>query len=167
MLTPVSILILHQLREVLTDLSPTNYARPLAVFNGSSLGGHTRHIIEFYECLLTAAETGYINYDERQRDKQIEQNLDYALEVIRQLTLKLQQSATPQTSEITLKAKFGDQTVCIPTNFQREEAYLIEHSIHHFALLRIGVEAVSPEVKVNPNFGVAFSTMEYRRAMSE
>jgi hypothetical protein len=162
MLTPTSIGLLHQLRDLLTEISPADYARPLDVFNGSSLGGHTRHIIEFYECLLTGLSTGVVNYDERQRDKQVEHNRDYALEVIRQLVRKLTQSGIPG-GNATLKAKFGEHTVSIATTFQREEAYLIEHSIHHFALLRIGVAVVSPQVCIHPHFGVAFSTLDYRQ----
>jgi uncharacterized damage-inducible protein DinB len=162
MLTSVSINLLHQLRDLLTQLSPTDYARPLAVFNGSSIGGHTRHIIEFYACLLAGLSTGVVNYDERQRDQQIEHNRDYALETIRHLERRLAQSEMPADNAI-LKVKFGAHTTRIDTNFQREMAYLIEHSIHHFALLRIGVAAVNPQVYIDPHFGMAFSTLNHRQ----
>lgn len=111
--------------------------------------------------MLQGAETGTVNYDARLRDLQVEQNRDYALEIIRKNIDKLKE--VPSSSmPLQLEARFAETDYLIPTNFAREEAYLVEHTIHHFALLRIGVQSVCPEVTVDPNFGLAYSTIEYR-----
>jgi hypothetical protein len=163
MITSISINILDQLKRQIESLDAAHYSQPLAVFNGSSIGGHSRHIIEFYDCLLGGIETGVVNYDARQRDFQIEKNRDYAISIIKKLISKLQNINNVE-SEITLEAKFGEHTIKrIATSFQREEVYLIEHSIHHFALIRIGIQTNFSYVSIEKDFGVAFSTLEFRK----
>jgi hypothetical protein len=163
MITSISINILSQLQEQIERLDMAAYSERLAVFNGSSIGGHARHIIEFYDCLLGSMETGIINYDARQRDLQIEKNRDYAVFIIKKLISKLQNINNIEKI-ISLEAKFGEHTIRhIPTSFQREEIYLIEHSIHHFALIRIGIQTNFPSVVIEKDFGVAFSTLEFRQ----
>ena len=51
----------------------------------------------------------------------------------------------------------------IETNIGRELAYNIEHAVHHMAILKIGLAIVAPEVKVPEGFGVAVSTLRYKR----
>jgi hypothetical protein len=164
MFTNISIQVLTQLQDLIKNLQPAQYSQRLTVFNGSSIGGHTRHIIEFYECLLNSLESGIVNYDARLRDLQVEQNRDYALEIIRRNIKKLEKSIQPNTP-ISLVQKFGNAPeMRIPSTFCREEAYLIEHSIHHFALIRIGVQENFAEVPICANFGVAYSTLDFRNA---
>ncbi len=163
MITSISIKILNQLKTQIERLQPQQYSERLAVFNGSSIGGHARHIIEFYDCLLGSIETGIVNYDARQRDMQIEQNRDYAISIIKKMISKYQINNDLEKI-ISLEAKFGADTITnIVTSFQREEVYLIEHSIHHFALIRIGIQTNFPDVSIEKDFGVAFSTLDFRK----
>lgn len=167
MITPISIHILSQLQLQIESLDSVAYSEPLAVFNGSSIGGHARHVIEFYDCLLGSTETGTVNYDARQRDMQIEKNRDYAISVVKKLISKWDKIENVEKI-ITLEAKFGEQIIKhISTSFQREEIYLIEHSIHHFALMRIGIQTNFPTVAIEKNFGIAFSTLDFREEKSK
>ena len=54
----------------------------------------------------------------------------------------------------------------VVSNVQRELVYLIEHAIHHFALLRIGIQENFPEISLASDFGVAYSTVKYRESIS-
>lgn len=151
---------LRQLSELIAQLTPEEYSRSLEVFNGSSIGGHSRHVIEFFECLMAGIESGIVNYDERKRDMDIQSNRDYALATISRLRQQLD-STDYYGRPLQLKACFGDHQSVIPTNWEREEVYMIEHAIHHFALIRIGVQAIAPQIILAPGFGVAFSTIAY------
>jgi hypothetical protein len=163
MITAISIHILRQLQAQIERLDTDAYSERLAVFNGSSIGGHARHVIEFYDCLLGSMETGIVNYDARQRDLEIEKNRDYAVFIIKKIISKLQNISDVEKI-ISLEAKFGAQYIKqIPTSFHREEIYLIEHSIHHFALIRIGIQTNFSNVVIEKDFGVAFSTLEFRQ----
>jgi hypothetical protein len=158
----ISLEVLSQLSAQIAQLQPEQYAQKLEVFNGSSIGGHTRHVIEFFECLLNALETRQVNYDVRQRDIMVEQNRDYALSIIERCKQKIG-SIEDKTMRFTLAAEFGaNHTFSIPTSFEREEIYLIEHSIHHFALIKIGIQAHFPEVDIVPGFGIAYSTIAHQ-----
>jgi hypothetical protein len=64
---------------------------------------------------------------------------------------------------ICLASVFGDfHSETTPTSMEREAIYLIEHSIHHFALIRIGLQTNFQKVRIESNFGIAFSTLNFR-----
>lgn len=161
MIFNISIDILEQLKRHISQLTPVQYASKLDVFNGSSIGGHSRHIIEFYDCLLNSIESNNVNYDARLRDLQIENNRDYAILIINKIINKLEQFDNFDKN-VVLISKFGNCELSTPTTFQREITYLIEHTIHHFALIRIGIQSCFEKIKVEHEFGVAFSTLEFR-----
>ena len=50
--------ILMQLAEVVDQITSAEYARPVDVLSGNTIGKHVRHILEFYELLLHSAQTG-------------------------------------------------------------------------------------------------------------
>src|SRR5262245_1913964 len=70
---------LAQLQQVLSELSEDEYRRPLPILSNSSIGQHTRHIIEFFQTLLEAYDSGQLNYDKRERNRLIEKNQQAAL----------------------------------------------------------------------------------------
>ena len=71
--------IIEQLTNLAEKLSQDDFTRPLAVLMESSIGMHYRHIIEFYEVMISGAGTGEINYDSRKHDHELEQSRENAL----------------------------------------------------------------------------------------
>jgi hypothetical protein len=65
-------------------------------------------------------------------------------------------------------ATYYDEVIpeMVISNVQRELVYLIEHSIHHFALVRIGIQENFPEIILPCDFGIAYSTIKYRESVS-
>jgi len=61
-----------------------------------------------------------------------------------------------------IRQKVDSELVCIETNYYRELLYNLEHCIHHQALIRVALFQME-NIKVNANFGVAPSTIEYRK----
>lgn len=53
-------------------------------------------------------------------------------------------------------------TFRIQSNYYRELLYNLEHCIHHQALIKVAVLQFE-NVLLNENFGVARSTIEYRK----
>ena len=71
--------------------------------------------------------------------------------------------------ELVLNASYDDhavEPVSIPTNYYREIAYNLEHTIHHMALIRVGITEVS-EISLPDNFGVASSTVKHRKQCAQ
>jgi hypothetical protein len=71
--------------------------------------------------------------------------------------------------EMILEASYSDvetEPLRIPTNYYREVAYNLEHTIHHMALIRVGIREVS-SVELPADFGVASSTIKYRKQCAQ
>lgn len=155
--------ILMQLADVIGQLTDRDYARPLPVLSGNTIGKHVRHILEFYELLANSAQTGQLNYDRRQRDLSLEVSTDEALRrlghvdrVIHRLDLN-----QPLQLEADLSTA-GIETMLIPSSFARELLYNVEHAIHHMALIQVAVQHAFPAIELPPHFGVAYSTVQHQ-----
>jgi hypothetical protein len=64
--------------------------------------------------------------------------------------------------KIELQQIIDNEEVRIESNYFRELLYNLEHCIHHQALIKVAV-LQSETIFVNENFGVARSTIEYRK----
>ena len=61
----------------------------------------------------------------------------------------------------------GQLPTRIPSTFERELVYNIEHTIHHLALIAIGFRAYFPHVSLSEHFGVASSTVAHQKKAVE
>ena len=157
--------VLNQLSETLCLLSDEQYCQKSLLLNGSTIGGHTRHIIELFQCLINGYETELVNYELRKRDFIIETNKTFACEMLSQITNGL----AFDNKQITLQGFFGEneyESFSIGTNYHRELIYNLEHAIHHMALIRVGINEVS-DITLPENFGVASSTTQYRKVCAQ
>jgi uncharacterized damage-inducible protein DinB len=50
----------------------------------------------------------------------------------------------------------------LSSSLSRELFYVLEHAIHHMALIRVLVKDIDPEFELDPTFGVAHSTLAHR-----
>ena len=151
--------ILMQLAGVVGQLSNADYAHPLPVLSGNTIGKHVRHIVEFYELLVNSRPTGNLNYDRRQRDLRLETDTNETLRRIGSVDRAIQQLDLSETLSLEADVSvMGTQQVVIPSSFARELLYNIEHAVHHLALIQIAVQHNFPQIDLPPNFGVAYST---------
>jgi hypothetical protein len=144
-----------QLKNLLLSISEQIYTQPLKVLSDTSLSKHIRHILEFYQCLLAAENLDGVNYDSRKRDTKIECDLAYTIGLTDELIRVLSFQAN---RPLKLKGCSHEE---IETTFDRELIYLAEHTVHHFALIKIGLNAHFPEIVLDEDFGYAKSTLEY------
>lgn len=151
-----------QLADVLVQLSDADYARPLDVLSGNTIGKHVRHVLEFYELLVNSAATGQLNYDRRQRDLRLEVDTREALRRLDAIDRAVQR--LPLAHPLQLEADALGQVVSLPSSFARELLYNIEHAIHHMALIQVAVRAEFPAIDLPATFGVAYSTQQYQTA---
>jgi hypothetical protein len=155
--------IFEDMRRYLRHLDDEAYARPLDLLSGSSTGQHTRHIIEFFQCLLEQRVEGAINYDARRRNPAIEQWTDAAAKALEEIAQGIR--AVPPKEALHLAVAYdgaAEPTEVVDTTFEREIVYNIEHTIHHLAMIKIGLRTVAPELELPRAFGVAPSTIRYQ-----
>lgn len=154
--------VLEQISDMLRTLTDEQYTRKLPVLSGASLGEHVRHVVEFFLELEQGYFIGYVNYDARRRDRTIEQNREKAVGILDQVAGGLARDNRPLLLEITPDT--AGNHCRIATNYEREVAYNLEHTVHHMALIKIGAGAVAaPELP--EAFGVAGSTLRYRQSL--
>jgi hypothetical protein len=120
--------------------------------------------------LFQALELGYdmgtVNYEKRKRDKAIETDSILARRLLRQIGEGL---GRPD-KDLLLETAYDEQDpipLVIPTNYQREIAYNLEHTIHHMALIRIGIRELNSLLVLPEGYGIAPSTLKNRRACAQ
>jgi hypothetical protein len=153
---------LEDLRNLLYQLSDKDYVVPITYLGNSSVGSHVRHIIELFQCLLDSYEHGILNYDNRKRDKQIESELLFAVEVINSIINEIEK----ENKNLSLEQLISADCICIETNYFREVIYNLEHCIHHQALIKVAAYQLE-NINIKENFGVAPSTIEYRKQCAQ
>ena len=71
--------VLQQGCTLLKSVSNVTYTRRQDGPHTSSLGAHYRHVLDHFVCLLEGLEMGQINYDQRRRNREIENSSVEAL----------------------------------------------------------------------------------------
>jgi len=150
------------IRSLVEALGEYQYREPIDLLSGASVGAHVRHILEFYICLLRENHDNVISYDERERNHRIETERGFALVAIDNIILKLNEIKSDQA--IVLKSDFspeGNDSMLLGTSLFRELGYCLEHSVHHEALIKIGIKSLQQEEILVKDFGVAPSTVRH------
>jgi len=154
-----------QLADSLNQLSQEEYSQPCKTLFNNTIGQHVRHIIELFQCLEKGYESGVVNYEKRKRDTAIEADKELAS----RLLLEIHGGLSKENKALTLEASYDDHTtdpILFDTNYNREIAYNLEHTIHHMALIRVGINEIS-SIELPEDFGVASSTVKYRKQCAQ
>ena len=154
-----------QLADSLNQLSQEEYSQPCKTLFNNTIGQHVRHIIELFQCLEKGYENGVVNYEKRKRDTTIEADKELAS----RLLLEIHGGLSKENKALTLEASYDDHTtdpILFDTNYNREIAYNLEHTIHHMALIRVGINEIS-SIELPEDFGVASSTVKYRKQCAQ
>ncbi len=155
---------LYNVEFFLKNLDDQLYGEPLEILSYSSIGEHTRHILEFYLCLLLQSDEGAVNYDQRKRDQSIQQKVEQASEVLNSIIHKLR--TIDLDRQLRLEICYDDQQEVVhhvETSLERELVYNLEHVIHHLAIIKIGLSVIAPKLKLPEDFGIAPSTMRHKK----
>ncbi|MFC2112691.1 DinB family protein [Bacteroidota bacterium] len=158
----------HQIIDQLTGLAASmtdeQYSQELPVLMNNSIGKHYRHIMEFYGVMLEGFHSGKVNYDNRRHDPELEQNRLKCLSELERLKSRFLQADWQEPMELVGSySEDSTNEFSVSTNAERELVYNIEHAIHHMAIIRIAVEHEFPGLKLQDEFGYAYSTLKYLR----
>jgi uncharacterized damage-inducible protein DinB len=155
----------EQIDEILHDLSDEEYSKPSSILFNASIGQHVRHIIELFIELDKGYANGRVNYEKRKRDYRIETDKYFAASLLNDILNNVVKEDKPLLLEAGFNSNAED-LIQLPTNYYRELAYNIEHTIHHMALIRVGVNELTA-ITVKDNFGIASATIKYRKACAQ
>ena len=143
--------------DVISGLTLDEYTKKFDLLGGGTIGGHTRHVIELFQQLDQGYENGCVSYDERKRNKRLEEDVDLAMECLADIISRMEKPDKP----LFLRSLYLSREMAIESSYFRELLYNIEHCIHHHALIRVALLCLGNSV--DENFGVAKSTWLYRQ----
>jgi hypothetical protein len=153
---------LEDIRKLLLQLSKEQYNSKSNLLSKATIGQHVRHILEFYQCLLEGIVVNMINYDNRKRNLTIETDLNFAIAVIDQVNSEM--DLQKNDFDIILQGNYSnldDNQIEIKSSYYRELAYCLEHSIHHQALIKIGLIELDAFELIDKSFGIAPATIRH------
>jgi uncharacterized damage-inducible protein DinB len=151
---------LFRLKSVLSEIDQRLYTH-VNVKGRASVGQHVRHTLEFYLCLFEATDA--VNYDNRKRDILIESSSEHASVTIDQIV----EHVNALNSDFLLQTlaelpSASTEALSVRSSLSRELLYVLEHAIHHMALIRILIKDEQADFQLEDSFGVAYSTLSYR-----
>lgn len=124
---------LNELIDLLNQLSQTEYSNSCLELSNATIGEHTRHVIEMFQCLERQYDLGVVNYDKRERNTRIQTDTTFAVENI----LLIQQNLDKKNKSIELLQIINGEEIRNESNYFRELLYNLEHCIHHQALIKV------------------------------
>ena len=120
----------------------------------SSIGSHLRHILDFYNCILSGYQKDYVDLTDRKRDQRIESNCEYALICTNKIILELKGSLD-LNQKVIVNDDLGLGDIQIEYNLASLLAQANSHTIHHYAIInyildRLGVNFEDEDFGFNP-----------------
>lgn len=151
--------LLEQLRDVITMLPAAAYVARPAVRVSGSVGEHVRHCVDHVAALTACLEGDELCYDRRVRGTRTETDPASAANEIERLFVRLDRLALTAPDRIVTVSALVEKTlppVIVRSSVGRELAFVIQHTIHHFALIAVLLDYQG--WRVPHGFGIAPST---------
>jgi hypothetical protein len=153
---------LYQLKTCIHQMNETNFVEPVELLSGNTIGKHTRHIIELFQCLISQESEGVINYDNRAHSKVIETSVVLSSNAIDEILIGLSQISFDKPLLLLSCSDLSGSTFTASTSLLRELQYNVEHAIHHMAIIQIAIKHHFKNLSVPKDFGVAYSTLKFQ-----
>ena len=134
-----------------------------AAFARGAVGAHVRHVLDHYESFLHGLESGRVDYDHREREREVERDPELArerLEACARRLEALERSELDRPLVVRTESAPGRSREGA-SSLGRELLFLASHTVHHYALIAVLVRlwGVAPD----DDFGVAPSTLAYEQ----
>lgn len=152
--------------EMIKRLPAEQYNHVEKPYFESCLGKHLRHVLDHYLCFERDLEKGVIDYDQRNRNSQLETDKNYALGVIDTTIAFLDglKDQADQPLQVMLcndidlpEGELTDSTI------RRELQFLQGHTVHHYALIATMLRFLG--VDTSREFGMAPSTLVHENTV--
>jgi hypothetical protein len=133
----------------------------------SPVSSQYRHVLEHYHCFFDGLASGRIDYDARRRDQSLAASRDRAADATRTLieTFEADRWALESSPlDVQMRtATEADAAEWHRSSVGRELQFLVSHTVHHYALIKLMVEAEG--IAMDREFGIAPSTLAHARVL--
>lgn len=131
--------------------------------NSSSLGAHIRHVLDRSHCVVEGFSSGIINYDNRRRNVELENNSALCLQEFDRILDEIKNFNGDFKGNVEVCETVdsdGIKAIMFST-YERELLDIILHCTHHMATLKFILEKSG--IEVDKNFGKNASTVIYEK----
>lgn len=130
---------LHELATLLEATADADYAWQHPSGVSGTVGAHVRHCLDHVHAVLERVTDDRLTYDHRQRATRSEQDRGYAIEQLHHAVRALSDSGGQLEHHLTLDVQVDRDgtTVSVGSSFGRELAFVLQHTIHHQALIAL------------------------------
>lgn len=131
------------------------------------IGCHIRHIIDHFLAMKNGMSDLIINYNQRHRDSLIETSSNEARATLLDLQVWLS-GLSKENVQLVIEAEINceqEENVKMFSNLERELLYLINHTIHHAAYIKL--IAQQHKIILADAIGIAPSTATYFRQVAK
>lgn len=166
-MTPVLAANLHCLGQAIDLLGglPESAFASRETRHAKTIGPHLRHVLDHYASFLSGLPSFRLDYDARERDPRLENDIAFAVgrlrEIVGDLSL-IDLELLEMPVEIRLEAGGAEEEQWSRSTVRRELQFLLSHTVHHFALIAVLLER--HDIAVPADFGVAPSTLKHWRS---
>lgn len=159
--------LLAQVESLLDRLSAEHYSTSCPAVFASSIGQHTRHLLDHFAALVAGAHddpagAGCVDYDHRERATPVELDPLAARAETARLRAELRGrcgAACDRSVRVRAMMAADGRCVEIGSTFVRELAFASHHTLHHQAMIRLIAESMG--IALEPSFGKAPSTLHH------
>jgi len=159
--------LLRRYLTIIESISDAQYTLDNQPLFNSSIGAHTRHILDHYQSFLDGLALGHIDYDARARVSDIELNRQLAIEKINATIARLAQlDNDDRVLLVSMDVGMSEVKSNEPqrSTVGRELVFLHGHLIHHEALVAFILRALNVSL-VDNSIGLAPSTIKHKEAL--
>lgn len=156
--------VLEELHGIVSRLDADHYAGTGGLPVASGPGGHVRHILDAYDCLLRDHTTGRVDFTARERDARTATDPVFAARRIDRTAGALQRLRVAASTPLAVRAEDTSGESWCDSSVGRELQALLSHTIHHLALVALVLRLRG--VEPGASFGVAPSTLAHWRKAS-
>jgi len=154
---------LQYLSKLLAAINYEQYTQKIEHLGNSTIGSHTRHIIELLQCAINGYRMAEIDYINRCRNLQLETDMMLAQSTIQQIQNEVNKT-DKQLRLVVDKLEDESEPLPVITTYFREILYNSEHIIHHLALIKVAIIEMKLPI-VEEHFGMAYSTIHYKASL--
>jgi len=118
----------------------------------SSIGSHIRHILDFYNCMLSDNYKFEIDLTIRKRDLFVETKCNSALNYYNEIVSRLENSQFNLEDTVFVEDNFGSGKIKIKYTYGALLAQAYSHTIHHYAIINYIMNGLNISIK-DSDFG--------------
>jgi uncharacterized damage-inducible protein DinB len=149
---------LERLRDLVGEIPPAAYVAAPSRASGS-IGAHVRHCLDHVRALASLLDSDELCYDSRLRGTRIEVDPLAAVQEIDRLRGEigeLDNFSLDHPLQLQSLTDRDGSTLRVMSTFGREVAFVVQHTIHHAAIISVLLDQIG--VAVPAGFGYAPST---------